>query len=231
MMKLLLFFLSLFSSLYAEVYTVYTENLPPYNFLREGKVQGRTTELLHKMLKQNGDTIQGKIHMGPWAKGYHAVLNTKNTILYSTAKTKDRESLFKWIGPIDTVSIGLVAKKSRHIVIKDSASLRHYKIAAPYETAAERLLLDLGLHAEELDQFTDIYVQIRKLQEERIDAVAYGEEAIHALLLEEGLDPYEYESVYVLKKSELYFAFNKDTPDSQINALNQILKTLKAEKK
>ena len=230
-MKLLVFFLILFSSLYAEVYTVYTENLPPYNFLREGKVQGRTTELLHKMLEQNGDRIQGEIHMGPWAKGYHAVLNTKNTILYSTAKTKDRESLFKWVGPVDTVTIGLVSKKSRHIVIKDSASLHHYKIAAPYETAAERLLLDLGLQAEELDLFTDIYVQMRKLQEGRVDAVGYGVEAIHALLLEVGLDPYEYETVYVLKKSELYFAFSKDTPDSQINALNQILKSLKAEKK
>lgn len=230
-MKLLVFSLVLLSSLYAEVYTVYTEELPPYNFSRDGKVEGRTTELLQKVLKQNGDAIQGKIHMGPWAKGYHAVLSTKNSILYSTARTKDRESLFKWVGPIDTVTIGLVAKKSRHITIKDAASLHYYKIAAPYETAAERLLLGLGFKAEELDQFTDIYVQMRKLQEERVDAVAYGIEAIHALLLEAGLDPYEYETIYVLKKSELYFAFNKDTPSSQIVALNQILKTLKVEKK
>ncbi len=228
-MKYLALLLALISSLYAEAYSVYTEELPPYNYSRDGKVQGRCTVLLKKVLERNGDTIQGKIHIGPWAKGYHAVLNTKNSILYSTVKTEDRESLFKWVGPIAAVTIGLVAKKSRHIVIEDSSNLHHYKIAAPYKTAAERLLLELGFKAEALDQFTDIRVQLRKLQEGRVDAVGYGIEAIHALLLEAGLDPYEYEAIYMLKKSELYFAFHKDTPNAQIEAFNKILKTLKSE--
>ncbi|MDD3342881.1 MAG: transporter substrate-binding domain-containing protein [Sulfurospirillaceae bacterium] len=228
-MKFLALFLGLISIVYAEAYTVYTEQMPPYNFVDEGKVVGSSTELLKALLKKNGDTIKGQIQIGPWAKGYHAVLSNKNTLIYSMARTKDRESLFKWVGPIDTLGIGLLAKKSKHVVIKDRESLHHYTIAAMYETAAESLLLSNGVRAEELDRFTNIYTQIRKLQEGRIDAVAFSIESLKALILEVGLDPDEYEVVYMLKQSELYFAFNKDTPEKKIRSLNDNLKLLKQE--
>jgi polar amino acid transport system substrate-binding protein len=228
--KFLFLYLWVFASAYAEIYTAYTEQLPPYNFLKDGKIEGKATELLKKMLKKNGDALNGQIQFGPWAKGYQSVLNNKNTILYSTARTRDREFLFKWVGPIDILTIGLIAKKSKKIVIPNSDFLHHYKIAAMYETAAESLLFELGIKPDELDRFTNIYTQMRKLHEERIDAVAFSIESMKQFILEAGLNPDEYETVYVLKESELYFAFNKDTSESQIDSLNKILKTLKQEK-
>lgn len=229
-MKAFLLSLICVCSLFAESYTVYSEQLPPFNYEQDGKVLGTSTAILKQLLAKNGDSINGAIQVGPWAKGYHTVLNTHNTILYSTAKTPEREALFKWVGPVDTLTIGLVAKKSKKVAIKSIECLHNYTIAAMYETTAENLLLNLGMKPEELDRFTNIYMQMRKLQEERVDALAYGIEAIHKLLLEMGLDPYEYETVYILKKAELYFAFNKETPDATIDKLNLLLKKLKAEK-
>ena len=41
------------------------------------------------------------------------------------ARTPEREHLFKWVGPINTLSIGLIAKKSSHVTISEPACLHN----------------------------------------------------------------------------------------------------------
>ncbi|MBV5279024.1 MAG: transporter substrate-binding domain-containing protein [Campylobacteraceae bacterium] len=218
----------LIAFLQANTFKVYTEELPPYNFLMEGKVAGTSTKILRDLMAKSGHKIeQDTVILASWARGYHEALNTKNTILYSMARTSERENLFKWVGPIDTLSVGLVAKKSSKVDIKSVECLHNYTIAVMHETAAESMLLNIGLKTEELERFSNVHAQLRKLQEGRVDAIAFGVESTYALLLELGLDPSEYETVYVLKKSDLYFAFHKSTDDTLIEVLNKTLRAIK----
>lgn len=226
-MKIACVLLVLSLTLVAQTFSVYTEHLPPFNYLENDKVVGSSTKLLEKLLHQHGHTIaHDKINLTSWARGYHEALHTPNTILYSMARTPEREHLFKWVGPINTLSIGLVAKKSSHIIISEPACLHNYTIAVRHDTAAEKLLLGLGMKTEELDRFSNVSSQLKKLHEGRVDAMASSIEATYAMLEKEGIDPLAYETVYILQKSDLYFAFHKETDSAIIEELNASLKRM-----
>ena len=215
-------------SSFAESFHVYTEQLPPFNYMENNKVVGSSTALLQEMFKKSGHTIaHGEVILTSWARGYHEALNTPNSVIYSTARTAERENLFKWVGPINKLTIGLIAKKSSKITIKDAACLNNYTIAVMHETAAESILVGAGVKAENMERFSNASSQIKKLHNGRVDMMAFGVEAMYQLLKNEGIDSSEYELVYPLKESDLYFAFHKDTDDSIIKAFNDILKTLK----
>lgn len=227
-MKIIFSIVLLITFSFAQTFYVYTEQLPPFNYMENDKVVGSSTALLEEMFKKSGHSIaQGKVVLTSWARGYHEALNTPNTVIFSTARTPERENLFKWVGPINKLTIGLIAKKSEKIEIKSPACLNNYTIAVMHETAAESILLSTGVKPENLERFSNPASQMRKLQNDRVEMMAFSVEAMHMLLKEHGMNPSDYETVYVLKESDLYFAFHKDTDDAIIKAFNDILKTIK----
>jgi len=215
------------SALFAQVFTVYTEQLPPFNYLENDKVIGSSTRLLEALLAKSGHTIaQGKINLVPWSRGYHEALTTQNTILYSMARTPEREDLFKWVGPVNKLTIGLIAKKASRVVVNKPACLNNYTVAVMHDTAAESILKNLGMKSANMERFSNPLAQIKKLNEGRVDAMAFGVEGMYQMLSAAGIDPSLYETVYVLKQSDLYFAFHKETDERLIQELNHILKTI-----
>ena len=227
-MKYILLLTFLAVSLCAEVFKVYTEQNPPFNMLENGKVGGQSTALLEQLFQKSGHQIfDNNIYLLPWSIGYHEVLNKKNTMLYCTARFPEREALFKWVGPIGKMTLGIVAKKNRHMVISTPNALHQYKIGTIPGTSTERALVDVGFRTEEFDRFANLSSQLKKLKENRIDAIAFGVEAIFQLLQEMGSDVSEYEVVYVIQTRDLYFAFSKDTDSKLIAELNETLKALK----
>jgi len=226
-MKIILFLTLVYGALFSQVFTVYTEQLPPFNFIENGKVIGSSTRLLETLLAKSGHTItHGKINLVPWSRGYHEALTTQNTILYSMARTPEREALFKWVGPVNKLTIGLIAKKESQLVVNKPECLNNYKIAVMHETAAESILKNLGVNTEHMERFSNPLSQIKKLHEGRVDAMAFGVEGMYQMLSTAGIDPSLYETVYVLKQSDLYFAFHKETDDALIQELNRLLKTI-----
>ena len=226
-MKYLLLIAFFSFSLCAEVFKVYTEQSPPYNFLENGQVKGYSTRLVEKLFTQNGHQISDNtIQLLPWARGYHNVLNQENSMLYSMVRTPEREALFQWVGPIGKMTLGIIAKKSTQMKVTTLESLRQYKIATIPDTASEKALIDMGLRVENFERFSNRTSQLKKLQENRVDAIAFSVEAAFSLLKEMGCDVSEYEVVYVLKESDLYFAFSKNTSPKMISSLNETLKTL-----
>jgi polar amino acid transport system substrate-binding protein len=72
---------------------------------------------------------QDDIKLVPWARGYHLVQTTENTILLSTTRIEEREKMFKWVGPIFQNTSGLIAKKARGLKIGGVEDIRKYKVA------------------------------------------------------------------------------------------------------
>jgi polar amino acid transport system substrate-binding protein len=223
-----LLILTLFSfCAYAEVFNVYTEQNPPYNYREQGIVMGSSTKLLELLFQKSGHQIAAqKILLLPWVQAYHEALHVKNSVLYSIVRTPEREALFQWVGPIGKMTLGLVAKKRKHIRIVSFSQLQHYKIATIPSTASEKILIALGMSEPTLERFGDVSSQIKKLAQGRVDALAYSVDATFRMLQEMGYDPNDYEVVYLLKESDLYFAFNAQTDPHIITTLNETLKTL-----
>jgi polar amino acid transport system substrate-binding protein len=210
-----------------------TENYPPFNFEKDGKLQGIATDLMVLILKKldSKQTLED-FRLLPWARGYRLTLNQKNTCLFATTRTLEREKLFKWVGPITATSIGLIARKERKVKIQSLADLRDYRVGVVRSDIGEQLLVNAGVPLQDLDRVggTDVTLtSITKLNKGRIDVWSYETNVAKWEIKAKGFRVEEYETVYVLKEGELYFAFNKDTPDSVIEKLQAALDSVVAD--
>jgi|LGOV01.1.fsa_nt_gb polar amino acid transport system substrate-binding protein len=224
-MKAICIFLMLFSIIYAESFKAYSENMPPYNYVENGKVSGISTEILKKITK-NSSIYISKIEILPWKRAYEQVLSTKNTVLYSAGRSSQRENLFAWVGPIDSIRVGIVAKKDSKLTISKIADFNSYKIGTITSSFVEQKLLKKGINKNALDSFINIESQVKKLVSGRVDMVAFSIPAICYFLQKMGEDLNDYEEVYFVGEADLYFAFNKDSDKDVINELNRNIKSI-----
>ncbi len=226
---LLFFSLTSFAS-EIDKFKIMTENYPPYNMKVGNQLQGISIELWVKMLSTIGSKKGiDDIELLPWARAYDIVQKEKNTALFAMFRTPAREKMFKWVGPIDSSVIGLIARKDRKITINTLEDVKEYKIGTVKDDVAELLLLEKGIEKKNLDSLSgtnSIAKSVRKLDYGRIDLFSYIDNIKEWNI--EGFDPNAYEVVYVLQRQELYFALHKQSSDSLINQLQQALDTLKA---
>lgn len=208
-----------------------TENYPPYNMEVNGELQGLTIEVTEAILKELG-LKQNKfdIELLSWSKVYSTTLNNKNHMISATRTTK-REKLFKWVGPVSKTTIGIIALKSKKIIIKDSSDLKKYKIGAVKKDIGETLLLVNNVpkkNIQVLDGTNSLANAFYKLERDKIDMFAYETKVARYSADLNGYDIDDYEVIYTLKNAELHFAFNRLTPDATIQKWQKALDEIKA---
>jgi len=229
---LLIFSLPLFAQSSIDDFLLLTEEYPPLNFEKDGKLQGISIEAMSEMLKIVGakKKVQ-ETKLWPWARSYETVLNQKNTALYVMGRTEARDKLFKWVGPVLPSRIVLIAKKSKGIKIKsvDDLNASSYKIGGVREDIGEQMLLKRGVKAEKIAEKTNSSVNAAKmLQADRIDLWSYEEIVALWKIKELGYSPNDFEEVFTLLEQQYYFAFHKDTDDKLIAKLQAAFDQLKA---
>ncbi len=206
------------------------EENPPYNFIQDGRIQGIAVDILLKLSEENGQAMQAsEIEMVPWPRGYKIVQHTPHTALFTMARTEQREDLFKWVGPIYELTIGLVASKKNNITVNSFNDLKTLRIGTIREGAPEQLLIQAGYPTDKLERVTKPEQNINKLTIGRIDLLAFNTDSTRYTMQKMGLNPNDYETVFILKKVHLYYAFNKETDDATIQWLNNGLNQLRKE--
>jgi len=205
-------------------------NFPPYNFEKEGKLQGIAVDLIILMYAKTGSVLSHKdIRIVPWARGYRKVLSDKNTCLFSMTKTKERQNLFKWVGPIAPVRMAFFAKKKNNIKITSPDDIKKYKIGVVRDGFGEQFMVRIGIDKNRLDTVSDFFLNIRKLDAERFDIIPIDDNVMRWHIKEMGLNQTDYEPAYVLTEGELYYAFQKDTPNHICRHLQKAIDDLKKE--
>ena len=113
-------------------------------------------------------------------------------------------------------------------MIYSKTDLNKYKIGAIRDDVGEQLLIEAGVGKNNIEPVSEALSNIKKLNKNRIDAWAYGEPVANWFIKKNGYNVDDYETVYILKEADLYYAFHKDTPVSLIdkfqNALDQLKK-------
>jgi len=212
---------------------IYTEHYPPYNMEDEnGNIIGSSVEVLEAVLKElkSTQTIKKDVKLRSWAKSYKVAQKVKNAMVFSTTRTASRENLFKWVGPIATATVGVVALKSKNIAINKVSDLNKYKIGAVLADVGETLLLDKGVDKKNIQYVKGedaINISFNKMLKNRIDMFAYNLNVAFANAKMAGFDVNKFEIVHTLKVGEQYFAFNKDTDDNVIKSWQNALDTIK----
>ena len=78
---------------------VLTEVLPPFQYINaEGELTGYSVVITKELLKRAG--IEAELEVFPWPRSYRLAEQNENVLIFSIARTKQREQNFHWIGSL-----------------------------------------------------------------------------------------------------------------------------------
>ncbi len=214
------------------LFHIMTEDWVPYQYEKDGKLEGVAVDLLVLILDRIGSIQTRKdINIYPWARGYDMLQHIENTILFSTTRTLEREHLFEWVGPIFQNSTFLIGKKSKHFRINSADELKNYRIGTIIDDASELYLIRLGVPLKQFQRNTTSLNNLKKMGIDRIDMIVSGWIAFENDAKRLSMNPNHYEKVYHIETADVSYAFNIKTPDWIIQKFQSALDEIKSEGK
>ncbi|WP_089082882.1 substrate-binding periplasmic protein [Aquitalea magnusonii] len=207
--------------------TAYTEHVPPLTYQQDGQIRGYASELLTTMAGKAGLTLRQQLL--PWPRAYVTVLNTPDSVLYSTVRTPEREQQFRWLGPIGKRRVYLYRLAVRNdIQLTTPGQLQQWRIGAVRGSASQTQLQQLGLRPGiEQDNAPDDASNLAKLRLGRVDMIAMLDWAMYWQLQQAGISSQQIRPVALLDGQEQYwFALNRQTAASTITRLQNALRGL-----
>ncbi|HOE16488.1 MAG TPA: transporter substrate-binding domain-containing protein [Syntrophorhabdaceae bacterium] len=192
---------------------ILTEDYPPITFVKDGKVTGYATDIVEEILKRL--KIDARIELMSWGDAYKIATTDPNVILFSTTRTKERESLFSWIGPIGRYNDILYGKKGSGIKIKKLGDAKKAgKIGTVRGWFSEQFLKDQGFtNLESVDNPAE---NAAKLMKEDIALSAFTDTTAPEIFKKAGISIDDAEKVFTIKSYDYYIAVSKGTPKPEV---------------
>ena len=207
-----------------------TEDYPPFNYTKDGKLQGISVDILVELFKRTATELtRDNIELLSWARGYNLTLNRENHALFSTTRTAERENLFKWVGPFATHTVGLTARKESGIKVNSNEDLQNLRIGVVKDDVGHLLLRAAGVPDEKLDIVLTNESNYKKLIAGRVDVISYAREVTNWGLINLGENILDYEFVYELHRGDLYLALNTQIDDAIVRELQSAFDSMVAD--
>jgi len=214
----------------ADEVRIVTEEYPPYNMTRGGAVTGLSTDVLRAALAAVG--LRGTPQVMPWARAYDTALNGHSVLIYSIARSAQREKLFKWVGAVAPTHWYLMSLSTRHLQLKSLEDARRYQIATVNDEASEQMLIAehfvIGANLQSSGKYALSY---EKLKEGRVDLWATTDLNAYYLARQAGDDPARLlEHSLALRELDgdgLAIAFSANTPDELVERVRKGLEIVK----
>lgn len=205
-----------------------TENFPPYNFMVEGELKGISLDtLIAASLIVDCPVQRSFIRVLPWPRAYKMAIENQNTVIHSIVRTKSRESLFKWAGPITKGRVALIARKTRNISITNLNKLSSFLVGVVRNDIGHKDALKLGFKESNFRFANNAENLAQMLAVGRIDLWSYGDITANWVFRKLGYEIDSFEVINVLRYTQGYFAFNKHIDDEAITLLQQGIDKLK----
>ena len=204
---------------------IITEDFPPFNYMDEnGRVSGQSTDVVNEILRRLNQ--KADIELMEWSSGYNIALNEPSTALYSTVRTGERESLFRWAGPIASYENVFYAKADSGIKINSlEASKKAGNIAVVRDDSRQQFLTANGF--ENLLLCSDDRECMTKLMSGEA-SLWFGSDVNAAdIAAAEGYDASAIAAVYPVRTVDMYIAFNPAVPDETVSGWQNALDSMK----
>lgn len=206
---------------------VVTEDARPLHYLWQGQLQGEAPQFIELLMRQAGLRYSQQVY--PWARAYMMASSLPNVLIYSMARTPEREPQFQWIGKLLTVQYAMFALQSRQdIHVRTIDELRAYRIGVTANDVRASWLRDQGLRdatpeaRSGLDVADNGLSNLRKLMQGRVDMVPTSSVGLKSFCLSEGVDCSRFRRVMVLPFSvDLYLAASLKTAPVAVRAMRR----------
>jgi len=222
-----------FQTAYGHGVTVVTEELPPYNMTVDGKLTGMSTEVVQAVMDEVGEAA--RIQSMPWARAYDIALNSENVLIYSIARTPQREELFKWVGVIAPTRWFLFSLPGTEFNLKSLDDAREYQIATVKQDVGEQYLIDKGFVIGRNLQSSNKYEHnYEKLKAGRVNLWISNELNAHYLVRQASGNADD-SAIPQLRLDDLgganglCMAFSRNTPDDVVERFRQALARVRAD--
>lgn len=212
--------------------TYMTEDYPPYNYHDEyGILQGSTVEIIQALWEKIG-IPSTEIQLLPWARAYMNIQTEKKQVLFTMSRSKERENLFKWVGPISSSQHLLVgfAQSGDKTNLSKLNEIEKFRVGVVRKDVGEQVLLDNHINENILVRSVKMKDNISNLINGRVDFISIGEEA-YLTLKKRKVQHNSFYIAYTIGYSQDYIAFSKDVPDNVINLFQGALDAIEEEHK
>jgi len=206
-----------------------TEEWPPYNYTQDGRLTGVSVKLVQALQAALGR--QDPIRVYPSMRAKRLLESQPRTMMFSMFRTQERETRYKWIGPIGRDAIYFYQRPDSALQIHSLADAKSVSVVACRQAglvynslvAAGFTNLDAGAYSGQ-----QVY---GKLLRGRADlAVSDSPLGVRHLLRQWGLPATALKQTQVqLLASDLYIAASPDFSDAEIARWQEALESLKAQ--
>jgi len=211
-----------------KTFTVFTEDFPPFNYVHNDKLVGSNVELVNKIFAELDITPNYQVL--PWARAYQYVTNTPNTLIFSIARNKEREELFKWVGAFTGVETCLFSLKSANVgPIQTLSQAKNYHVVTQLNGHINMVLARHGFeHGSNLTLSISVESSVKMLESGRADLIGLPKDVVYHFIKLQGRDPYQLiQEQLCFDSTALYLAFNKNTPEETVERFRQAMKKVK----
>ncbi|MBF7731080.1 substrate-binding periplasmic protein [Pseudomonas sp. N040] len=214
-------------------FRVVTEEWAPFNYQHDGQPAGFAVELLQAALTLLGE--QPRIEFMPWNRAYLTAQKQPDVLIFSLARTTEREPQFQWVAPILGREVLLYRLARRpDIQPRTLEEAKRYKVGSnTLEDASTQDLLGQGfVLGKNLELVTGRDVQnIQKLMLGRIDLIPMTQLQLAAAVREAGFAVSDFVPTVALGAAgeEYYFAFSAGTAEARVATLRQAFAQLRAD--
>jgi polar amino acid transport system substrate-binding protein len=207
--------------------TIITEEWPPFNYTENGEVTGFSTEIVQHIMKELN--VNYTIKIFPTARIMDILKEGPNIIFFTMLRIPERETLFKWIGPLGEDAIYFFKKKGNTLTIKTLEDAKKVKsISCRHIGLVYTILVNAGFtNLDVTPNSSGIYMKVLL---DRCD-LGIGETTLGVKywLKQQNIstDALEQTPVKVVE-SQFYIACSKDIPDNEIALWQKALDKMKS---
>jgi len=205
-----------------------TENFPPHNFEKDGRLMGASVEILELIWTRMGSSRRkSDIQLVPWARGIKRLENEPNVVLFGMGFSAERIKKFHWVGPYYEHALSLIAKKEKNIRIYKIEDAKEINIGVVREDIGHQMLLNLGFLPARLDLSPDIDSLYHKLAANRFNLICYVEPSFFEYADTQSPDRNIYEPIFQISNMKSGFGFSKNIPETLVKKFQNALDDLK----
>lgn len=209
-----------FSATAKDTIILNTEEYYPYSYREDGLIKGTSTDVIKSIFKKA--KVPYRLAIEPWVQSYSNALGQQNHCVYSAIRSAERKSLFKWVMPVEDLTMVIYKLKSNPITAKKLEDLRDATIGGYMGDASATYLKKRGFHVSEA--LSD-NLNPHRLRDGRVDLWVTSDFSGPRLSQEADI---EIEPVITLYETQMGIACNKNIDDTLIAQLQESLNALNA---